>query len=142
MRVLIFGDSNTQGFWDTEGGWVARLRRHYDKIQLQDTKGKDEPTVFNLGVSGDSSDDVLRRFRNEAQVRYSEEIAIAFAVGVNDSRTKAGKPYATTEQYGANLEKLAKQAREFTDKILFIGLTPCEEEITNPVPWGNTGYTN
>lgn len=31
MRVLVFGDSITQGFWDTEGGWVERLRKYYDQ---------------------------------------------------------------------------------------------------------------
>lgn len=143
MRVLIFGDSNTQGFWDIEGGWVARLRRHYDEIQLQDPRNRDEPTVFNLGISGNSSGDVLQRFYHEVQARKNfEETAIVFAIGVNDSRTKAGKPYTTSQQYGSNLEELVKQAKEFTDKILFVGLTPCEEEITNPVPWGDTGYTN
>lgn len=36
VRVLVFGDSITQGFWGTRGGWVDKLRQHYDELQLQD----------------------------------------------------------------------------------------------------------
>lgn len=61
MRVLVFGDSITQGFWDLDGGWVARLRRTYDK-QMIEGVNDDPPSLFNLGVSGDSSDDIVTRF--------------------------------------------------------------------------------
>lgn len=46
MRVLVFGDSITQGYWDTEGGWVKRIRSHYDLLQITDLNGRDEPTIF------------------------------------------------------------------------------------------------
>lgn len=40
MRILIFGDSITQGFTDSEGGWekkAARLRIRPEDIILNDT---------------------------------------------------------------------------------------------------------
>jgi len=142
MRILVFGDSIAQGFWDIEGGWVQRLRKHYDQFTITG-KDEDAPTIFNLGVSGDSSDDVLARLNSEtkARNRYGE-LSIIFAIGFNDSRTKAGKNFSDTNRYAKNLEELVKIARSFTNKILFVGLTPCAEERSNPVAWENTGYTN
>lgn len=142
MRVLIFGDSITQGFWDLDGGWVSRLRRTYDK-QMIDGVDDDPPTLFNLGVSGDSSDDILARFENEVKARKNNEsLAIVIAVGVNDSRTKAGVEFSNTKRYHDNLQQIWQAARQFTDKVLFVGLTPCVESRTTPVSWGDTGYTN
>ncbi len=87
MRVLVFGDSITQGFWDVDGGWVSRIRKTYDQKAI-DTDDYDQPTIFNMGVSGNSSDDVLVRFDNETKVRANEELSFVFAIGVNDARTK------------------------------------------------------
>lgn len=141
MRVLIFGDSITQGFWDIDGGWVNRIRKYYDQ-QMIDNTNNDPPTIFNLGVSGDSSDDVLARFESETKARAREELAFVIAVGVNDARTKAGVNYSDTNRYKQNLGEILKLARQHSSKILFVGLTPCVEERSNPVSWGDTGYTN
>ncbi len=141
MRVLVFGDSITQGFWDTDGGWVQRIRTVYDKETIK--TGYDLPTIFNLGISGNSSGDIVGRFEAEAKARYQdEELGLIFAVGVNDSRTKLGVNFSEPEEYKSNLEKLLVMARKYSDKIVFVGLTPCVEERSNPVSWGDTGYTN
>ena len=141
MRVLIFGDSITQGFWDIEGGWVSRIRKHYDQ-QMMDGTDNDPPTIFNLGVSGNSSDDVLARFDNETKARATEELAFVVAIGVNDARTKAGVNYSDPTRYRQNLSEILKLAKQYSSRILFVGLTPCVEERSNPVSWGDTGYTN
>lgn len=141
MRVLVFGDSITQGFWDIDGGWVSRLRKYYDQ-QMIDGKDDDPPTIFNLGVSGNSSDDVLARFENETKVRATEDSAFVIAIGVNDARTKASVNYSDTNRYKQNLSEILKLAKKYTSKVLFVGLTPCVEERSNPVSWGDTGYTN
>ncbi len=136
MRVLVFGDSITQGFWDPEGGWVNAIRKYYD---LQNISGedKDAPTIFNLGVSGDTSTDILARFQSDTENRKwpGEEFAIVFSVGVNDSYIKSGKNIMDTGQYLQNLSKLLELAHKYTNKVVFIGLTPCVEERTNPVAW-------
>lgn len=36
MRVLIFGDSITQGMWDAQGGWANRLVADYFRQQMED----------------------------------------------------------------------------------------------------------
>lgn len=141
MRVLVFGDSITQGFWDIDGGWVSRLRKAYDQKAIE-AGDYDQPTIFNLGVSGNSSDDVLARFGNETKVRANEELAFIFAIGVNDARTKAGVNFSDVERYRKNLSEILSQARRYSGRILFVGLTPCVEARSNPVSWGDTGYTN
>ena len=141
MRVLIFGDSITQGFWDIDGGWVSRIRKHYDQ-QMIDGMDDDPPTIFNLGVSGNSSDDVLARLENETKVRATEELAFVIAIGVNDARTKSGVNYSDINRYKQNLSEILKLAKQYSSRVLFVGLTPCVEERSNPVSRGNTGYTN
>lgn len=145
MRVLVFGASITQGFWDTEGGWVARLRRHYDQIQVKRPTTYDQPEIFNLGISGDTTKGVLERFKNETEARLwpGEKFAFIFSVGTNNAVIENGINRSSPKEYGADLEKLIAQAREFSKLIMFVGLPPCEESKTTPIPWDKTiHYTN
>jgi acyl-CoA thioesterase-1 len=143
MRVLVFGASITQGFWDTEGGWVQRLRRYYDEKSVENIrKGDDYPDIFNLGISADTSADVLKRFRNETAARKRSEMAILFCMGTNNAMIMGRGEWHGAESYKQDLEKLVSQAREFTPIIMFVGLPPCEENKTTPVFWGDYNYTN
>ena len=141
MRILVFGDSIAQGFWDVDGGWVNMIRKQFDQQVICGTN-IDSPTVFNLGVSGDSSSDILMRFEHEVKARASEELAIIISVGVNDSRIEAGTPYSDTLAYAQNLDLILKLAKQYSTKIIFIGLTPCVDARTNPVAWGDIRYSN
>jgi lysophospholipase L1-like esterase len=95
-----------------------------------------------MGVSGDSSDDVLTRFETETKARANQELAFVFAIGINDARIKAGVNFSNTDRYQKNLTDIVNQAKKYSNKILFVGLTPCVEARSNPVSWGDTGYTN
>ena len=86
-QILIYGDSITYGAWDTEqGGWVARLRKFLDNKADEDEKYY--YLVYNLGISGNNSTDILSRFEFEAKQRVREEgeTIIIFALGTNDSQ--------------------------------------------------------
>ena len=114
MRVLVFGDSITQGFWDSDGGWIARIRRAYDKQQLKDLS-RDEPTVFNLGISADTTQNVLDRFETETIARKGKhELAFVFAIGVNDACPEKGR--ITPEEFRKNIEALVSSAQEHSSK--------------------------
>jgi len=143
MRVLIFGDSITQGFWDLEGGWAVRLARHYFARQVEDMS-RDEPIVFNVGISGDTSAGLCKRFRSETLARkwLDEEFALIITIGVNDACIEAGKLWTTPDEYRQNITKLIEMARELSPKVLFVGLTPCDENKTTPTPWGDYSYKN
>ncbi|HZP55901.1 MAG TPA: SGNH/GDSL hydrolase family protein [Candidatus Saccharimonadales bacterium] len=146
MRVLVFGDSNTQGFWDIDGGWASRLRKHYDIRTIKRLhKNKDYPEFYNLGISGNKTVDVLQRFEDETKSRRwkNEEFIIIFAIGLNDTTIMGGSEISNTDVYREQLERLLSEANKYSDKILFVGLTPVEEKLTNPVPWDKTiHYTN
>ena len=59
-QFFIFGDSITYGVIDREGGWANRLRKYLDARTL-DSNGKDLFMLYNLGISGDTSADLLAR---------------------------------------------------------------------------------
>lgn len=141
MRVLVFGDSIAQGFWCENGGWVELLRMHYWRKYFTG-EHKDPPSVFNLAVSGNTSADVLERFYDEASARVLDDIALVFAVGVNDSRLHGSEPVSNVEAYVANLRAILRQAEQLTDRIVFVGCTTVDEALTQPVSWGNTAYNN
>lgn len=143
MRVLFFGASITQGMWDSQGGWVNRLRNYYDKKQLEDNEHNDEPTIFNLGVSGDTTKDLLQRFKHEAVARdrYGSA-AFVFSIGTNNAAEGDGRIQSTPEEYVSDLQELVTQAKEISSKIMFVGLPPCDESRTTPCFWREVYYRN
>ena len=130
-RICIFGDSITWGAVDPEnGGWVAQLRHYFETNDY-------DISVYNQGISGDNTDDLLARFEVECKAR--EPQIIIFAIGVNDSQYVKTKdnPRVSLEKFQNNLVKLINQARNFSDKIAFIGLTAVEDEKLMPIPWSD-----
>lgn len=145
MRVLVFGDSITQGFWDSEGGWVNRLRKYYDEEQIKDLAHKDEPTIFNLGISGDVTEGVLNRFENEVKARKwrwpDEEFTFIFAIGINDTAMFLNQE-PNVDNYGTQLKELILKAKQYSKRIIFVELTPVEEDVANKRPGTNKIRTN
>jgi len=138
MRILVFGDSITQGFWDSEGGWVARLRKYYDLRQLEDITHHDEPTVFNLGISGDNSAKILARIENEIKAREypDQEFVVVVSTGINDSyRLGTDEFKMLPEEYEENLRQIVAISKKYAQKIMLVGLTPPDDTKTNPVFW-------
>lgn len=133
-NICIFGDSIAWGAFDTEkGGWVNRL-----KIFLE--KKFKSVAVYNLGISGDITDDVLERFESESRAR--EANILVFAIGINDSRYIKSKdnPRISSEKFKNSLKDLIAKSRAFTDKIVFIGFTDIDESKTMPIPWRPNTY--
>ena len=134
FQILIFGASGTHGNWDEQGGWAERLRRRVIKGILTNPN-KFHGHVFNLGVPGDTTAVLLARMENEIKSRlFYLETIIIISVGVNDSRIKNSdkKPLITEEEFVANQEKLLKLAKKYTDKVLFVGYNPVDENRTAP----------
>jgi acyl-CoA thioesterase I len=144
MRVLVFGDSITQGYWDTEGGWVDRLRKSYDELQVQDLQGRDEPTILNLGISADNTKSILNRIEAEtiARTRHGNLPIVIVQIGVNDSSTDNGSVQVTLDEYKQNLQTIIEKVKPLSSKLIFIGLSGCDEAKTTPVVWGDYHYTN
>lgn len=143
MRVLIFGDSIAQGFWDAYGGWVQRLAHEYHPRALTDMlAGKgDGNEVFNLGISGDTAAGLAKRLEAEVAARqlYPDSDVIVIAIGINDAALRANR--AELDVYGFQLEidKALDIALRITDKVMLVGLTAVDENLTDPWKYSSTG---
>ncbi|MBS3175302.1 hypothetical protein J4440_05455 [Candidatus Woesearchaeota archaeon] len=138
--VLIFGDSVVQGFWDYEGGWADRLKQFLMSKSLENEKYFF--SVFNLGISGDTSKDILERIEFETRQRIKllekdEDIIFLISIGSNDSiyNLKTKKHYIDLKEFENNLTKIFIIAKKYSDKIIFVGDNPVDEDLTNPIPW-------
>lgn len=123
-RLSVFGDSITWGKSDIErGGWVSRLRNYFETDKKYDIE------VYNVGISGDTTDDLLKRFTYEAESRNRKAQIILFAIGINDSGyiNTPDNPRVSLEQFQNNLRRLVAEAKIFSDTIAFIGLTTVDE---------------
>jgi lysophospholipase L1-like esterase len=136
MRVLIFGDSIAYGAYDSQGGWADRLKVTYLERHMA-VAGFDTselPSIYNLSMPGELVRRLIWRLPHETVARrdvWGEEtdIAFVFAVGLNDTLIDDnGKPSSTPEQFTKGLEELLAVAQLFSKKILFVGLTPVEDD--------------
>ena len=134
-RILCFGDSITYGTWDSSHiGWSGRLREQVEK-------DGDRNRLFNLGISGETTTQLLKRIKNECEARVDTrkpyKYIITIATGTNDAK---GRPNPLTEEelknkikiYKKELKKCIKIAQQFTTEVYVIGLTPVDETKTSP----------
>ena len=136
-RILVFGASITLGAWDIKGGWVGRLKTFLAEKSLAHPDL--DYRVYNLGVSGNTTEDLLARFEFEAKqrIKEKEETIIIFLIGTNDSQFVISKNNLRTlpDKFRENIQQLIYLAKKLTPKILFVGLTPVDESKTTPIPW-------
>ena len=134
MNICIFGDSIVWGASDYQrGGYVEQLKSYC-------LENYDDVNVYNLGIPGNTTNDLLKRFKSEAITRNSE--MIIFAIGINDSSyiKDENKNLVNIKQFNKNLLKLIKLARKTNSKIIFFGLTRVDESKTMPVYWDAKVY--
>ncbi len=132
MIIFIFGDSITQGYWDTEGGWADRIKRYVMAADIQ--RGyKSYHGVFNMGIDANFTHNVLDRLTAEVNTRRTPEAdassnyGVIFAVGVNDSLHKNDTFLSTPAQYGIELKLLLKKVNNLGSRIAFVNLLPIDE---------------
>jgi len=132
MKICIFGDSVTYAGYIKEG-WVNLLRWH-----LEDSLDEDVE-VFNLGINGETSVEILKRFETEASSREPDKIVFAF--GINDSCyiIDTNKPLIDKNIFKDNVIKLLTSAKSYTSEIIFIGLVLGNDSLLKPFPESSTG---
>lgn len=141
MRILIFGDSTAQGYYDLEmGGWANRL--FIENMRHKARRTDNHTEIFNVAVSGDTTRRIIERLRAEATARKWEDepIMLIFAVGVNDAMLDNGQPLSSPEQYRSELEELYTIAQPLAQHIVFVGLEAVNEAESNP--WIFNGGTH
>src|SRR5215831_9365984 len=126
MRICFIGDSFVSGAYDDEClGWVGRICASARK------RGHDV-SAYNLGIRGETSVQILKRWRAEAEVRQSpqQEGRLVFEFGVNDTREVNGKRQLEAEQsFAAAREILAAASR--WKPTLMIGPPPGGDSARN-----------
>ena len=144
VRVLVFGSSVDHGFWDEEGGWVQRLRRDLDRYSM---KHEDDYSLYNLSISGDTTERILDRIENEIEPRNNyEDLHIYLEIGgLNDSQVEleTGENWIPPGEYSENVEKIIQIAEECAEKVVLFTGRPVDESKVYPMPWKQThGYKN
>lgn len=139
--ILVLGDSITFGRGESPTfGWSGRLKEYFEAQEFHNC-------LYNLGLPGDTSTNLLKRFETEvkARVKYirpEDNYLILIGIGINDSRgIDTPKNLETTpKKYEENVIKLIKIAKKYTKNVVLLELTPVDENITNP--FENTYFTN
>ncbi|GAN54542.1 GDSL-type esterase/lipase family protein [Tanticharoenia sakaeratensis] len=124
MRVCFFGDSFTAGTGDdTALGWVGRA--------VADVRQRGvDLTAYNLGVRGETSIDIARRWNAEAGPRLPEGIraGLVFSFGVNDCVTGvAGQMRVPVHQTIETAQSIFADAARAGWPVLMIGPPRCFE---------------
>lgn len=123
MDIGVWGDSITYGAGDSEAlGWVGRVRKEIESA-------RDDMAIYNFGICGDTTQDLLERFQVEAEA--VEPDTVIFAIGTNDASCASGGGVTKVplEKYKENMRELVAQAKKFSSKIMLIGLTKANEEL-------------
>jgi lysophospholipase L1-like esterase len=135
--ILIFGDSITWGAWDEKGGWAQRIKNFADH-KAASVNFKEYVSVYPLGISGDNTNKLLKRFDIEVEARNYREsrLVIIIAIGTNDSYcfSKDKRNSVELQQYQKNLLSLIEKSKKYNADLVFVGLTPVDERV-NPAPW-------
>lgn len=121
MTIGVWGDSITHGSCDSEAlGWVGRIRKALPT--------DDYNHIYNFGVCGDTSEDLVARFDIEAKAISPDHIV--FAVGINDSKFSKGSDNhnVSLDNYKTNLAQLILSAKQHTGSICLISATKVTEE--------------
>ncbi len=145
MRILVFGDSIAQGFWDMNGGWVQRIGTTLHQASLDNMlhgDGKSYIEVYNLGVSGDTTEGVLKRLKQEVEARRTDENSevIIIAIGINDSILKSDNTVLMdVYEFQTEYEKIILEAQKVTGQVYCLGLSAVDETQTSPWKYSSKG---
>lgn len=120
MRILAFGDSFVLGAGDPYHlGWVGRT-----------VLGRTDVTLYNLGVRGDTSTDILARWRREAadRMRTDEPLRLVFSYGCNDCGLQDGALRVEPSDTLKNTQRILAEAAGICPVVL-IGPPPVPDPL-------------
>jgi len=115
--LCVFGDSIVVGSDDREGGgWVARLRLDFNS--------RERISVYNLGVDGDRSEQLLRRLAGEATARNASVIVVS--IGANDLGWH-GTSGTDSALFRERYDGILSEAGHVSGRILTLGILNVDE---------------
>ncbi|MGV0833856.1 SGNH/GDSL hydrolase family protein [Empedobacter brevis] len=128
-NCLFFGDSITYGEYDgILGGYVDILKRYCHAEFYQNNTN--EINCFNLGIGGETTEGLIKRFEIEMKARYSpDENLIFFLYGANDLAEKNNVELVSLSDFEANLSQMISHAKEFTKHVYLISILPISKTV-------------
>lgn len=132
-KILVFGDSIAHGSNDRiYGGWAVKLKNYFAKTgQFHE--------VYNLGISGEKSDQIIQRIETESIPRKSakpeNKTLLIIGITVNDTRITNdinADSDVSIDEFTKNLKKLYVIGKRNADELVFLGMTKVDERKTNP----------
>lgn len=128
-NCLFFGDSITYGEYDgILGGYVDILKRYCHAEFYQNNTN--EINCFNLGIGGETTEGLIKRFEIEMKARYSpDENLIFFLYGANDLAEKNNVELVSLSDFEANLSQMISHAKEFTKNVYLISILPISKTV-------------
>ncbi|PIN73745.1 hypothetical protein COV20_06010 [Candidatus Woesearchaeota archaeon CG10_big_fil_rev_8_21_14_0_10_45_16] len=139
--ILVCGDSISFGRGESPTiGWSGRLKKYFESQEFHNC-------LYNLGIPGDTSTALIKRFETEIKfrikyIRPGDKFVVMIAIGINDSRGLGSLNKLETKpaKFENNITKLIQIAKKYTKNVVVVGLTPVDEDITNP--FEDTYFTN
>ncbi len=138
QSIFCFGDSITHGAVDSRGGWADRLKQYYFQAQIE-ASGKWSPSVYNLGIDGDTADDLVKRIGPEIEAQRkpwtgSHDIYV-IGIGINDSRAQdvSDNYVSSLAHYVDQLSQITKIIQKRSNNILFVGLNPVDDKLVGEI---------
>lgn len=137
--IVAIGASNVFGRVDPKhGGFVGRLKTWHER-----GTGHSGNAVFNLGIPGQTSSDILRRVIKGEIGERNPDLTIVSIV-LNDAR-KQGSDTDPTEtslsKYEDNVRDIIKEARKQTsgERVIWCAANPIDDSRTQPLS-GTTAF--
>lgn len=126
IRICFFGDSFVAGTGDpTYLGWAGRVcaamtSPHYSL------------SYYNLGIRGNTSEQIEVRWLAEASARFPEyaDNRVVFSFGTNDNRVEEGVRFVEEADSVQCARRILTQAKEMFPTLL-IGPPPVEDDHMN-----------
>lgn len=133
-NILIFGASIVHGVGAAKGGWADQIKQSFHaEMYGPGGRGDDSCDVYELGIPGGSLPDLLARFDGELRARAGSaergDVYVVFSAGTNDSKwhRDTAQHLFSADDFAANVHAFIHLAKEYTDNILAVGVTPIDE---------------
>jgi acyl-CoA thioesterase I len=126
-RVAFIGDSLVAGVGDPTGmGWVGRVVAASFALGLP-------LTVYNLGVRGETSEQIAARWRTETAPRLlpGTDARVVVSFGANDTTVEDGQLRVAPERSCAALAAILQDAANVGWPVLTVGPAPVDDPEQN-----------
>lgn len=125
IRICFIGDSLVNGAGDnTALGWAGR-------VCASANAGGAFVTYYNLGIRGNTSRDILLRWKNECALRLPNSCdgRVVISCGVNDTAIVNGSLRVSSEESCANIREILHGAKDY--KAFVVGPPPVQDAAHN-----------